>query len=101
MKRYLQSQQKLYSFRDQFDVKLMALSKLILAYAQISNMTGAVSDPLTFGGWLSRHYLTLSRFCKWLFCHIHLSATKKSPSLPTHNNYHEYSSKEMMSWLRE
>ena len=101
MKRYLQSQQKLYSFRDKFDVKLMALSNLKLAYAQISNRSGAVSDPLTFGGWLSRHYLTLSRFCKWLFCHIHLSATKKSPSLPTHNNYHEYSSKEMMSWLRE
>ena len=48
MKRYLQPQQKLCSFREKFDVKLMALSNLKLAYAQISNRSGAVSDPLTF-----------------------------------------------------
>ena len=48
MKRYLQSQQKLYSFRDKFDVKLMALSNVKLAYVQISNRSVAVSNPLTF-----------------------------------------------------
>lgn len=49
----------------------------------ISNRSGAFIDPLTFRGWISRHYLTLSRFHK-----------------PDHNDYEKYSFPQMVSWCQ-
>lgn len=64
MKRYLISQHKLHSFGHQLDVKLAAIHKLCTTYLPINSRSGSFHDPLSFGGWISRYYLTLTRLCK-------------------------------------
>ena len=102
LKRYLLSQHKLISFSEKLDVKLAAVHKLITTYLLISSKSGSKHDPLTFGGWISRNYLTLTRLCKWLFCHIDKCNTKKHPFgiLPTHDDYKRYTWSDMVAWCR-
>ena len=100
IKHYLISQHKLLSFGHQLDVKLAAIHKLCTTYLPINSRSGSRHDPLTFGGWISRYYLTLTRLCKWLFCHVGYCNTKKHPFgyLPTHDRYMEYTFTQMLAW---
>ena len=100
VKRYLISQHKLTSFGDQLDIKLAAIHKLCTTYLPISSWSGSKHNPLTFGGWISHNYLTLTRLCKWLFCHVDQCNTKKHPfgHLPNHDSYTKYAFSQMLAW---
>ena len=102
LKRYLLSQHKLTSCGDQLDVKLAAIHKLSTTYLPISSQSGSKHDPLIFGGWISCNYLTLTRLCKWLFCHVDQYNTNKHPFglLPSHDNYKRYTWSDMVAWCR-
>ena len=101
VKQYLISQHKSTSFGDQLDVKLAAIHKLCTTYLPISSRSGSKHDPLTFGGWISCNYLTLTRLCKWLFCHIDQYNTKKYPFglLPNYDSYKKYTFSQMLAWF--
>ena len=93
--RFLVPKKKVASFIRTLNKKINNVHKTKAPYMPIHKSCG--ESKITFGGCLSRQWITICRLSKWLFCHVGCVSVKSSNVdmdftciLPTHRDFFRY-----------
>ena len=99
--RFLTPQKKVASFVRSLNIKIGYVHSINAQYMPINKSCG--ESKITFGGCLSRQWITICRLSKWLFSHVGCRSSAHSDIdvtvvLPTHVEYFRYLAPEIKSY---
>ena len=99
--RFLTPKKKVASFVRSLNIKIGYVHSINASYLPINKSCG--ESKITFGGCLSRQWISICRLSKWLFSHVGCRSSAHSDIdvtvlLPNHDEFFRYSAPEIKSY---